>query len=160
MTSGIVLARVDQRLVHGIVVTQWATEVQATRIMVIDDEVSKDEALKASMRLSKPVGTGMSIIDTEKATANFLNGNYSNQRVLIVVKEPETYLRLLEAGVEIPGVNLGIIFYLEGKKKLSSWVAVDEKQEADIEALRSAGVPVSIRYVPTDSEQPVGARTK
>lgn len=156
MTSGIVLARVDQRLVHGIVVTQWAFETQATRIMVIDDVVSKDETLKSSMRLSKPAGTGMSIIDTEKAIANFLAGNYSNQRVLVVVKEPATYLRLLEAGVEVPAVNLGIIFYVEGKKKLSSWVAVDEQQERDIEALQARGVPVSIRYVPSESEELLG----
>ncbi|WP_080796539.1 PTS sugar transporter subunit IIB [Corynebacterium pacaense] len=155
MFNGIVLARVDQRLVHGIVVTRWATETRATRIMVIDDTVSRDEMLKSSMRLSKPVGTGMSIIDTDKAIANFLAGNYANQRVLIVVKEPATYLRLAEAGVEIPGINLGIIFYSEGKKKLSSWVAVDEREEADLRALRDRGIPLSIRYVPSDPEQPL-----
>ncbi len=54
----VVLARVDQRLVHGIVVNQWSAEVQPKRYMVIDDVVSQDENVKASMRLSKPAGTG------------------------------------------------------------------------------------------------------
>ncbi len=75
----VVLARVDQRLVHGIVVNQWAAEVQPKRYMVIDDAVSQDEDVKASMRLSKPAGTGMSIIDTEKALTNFKAGKYDAQ---------------------------------------------------------------------------------
>lgn len=35
----LVLARIDQRLIHGIVVTQWAGATQAKRLMVVDDEV-------------------------------------------------------------------------------------------------------------------------
>ncbi|GAY76858.1 phosphoenolpyruvate-dependent sugar phosphotransferase system EIIB [Sporolactobacillus inulinus] len=72
---GLVLARIDQRLIHGIVVTQWAAHTKAKRLMVVDDEVSKDETQKAAMRMSKPSGTGMSIIDTETAIANFNKGS-------------------------------------------------------------------------------------
>lgn len=136
-------------------VTQWAFETKATRIMVIDDEASRNEDLKASMRLSKPAGTSMSIIDTEKATKNFLNGNYSNQRVLIVVKEPGVYLALAQAGVEIPGVDLGIMFFSEGKKKLSSWIALDDAEQHDIHALQEMGIPVYLRYTTSDSAVPV-----
>lgn len=38
----VILARVDQRLIHGIVVTQWAAYTKAKRLMVVDDEVSQD----------------------------------------------------------------------------------------------------------------------
>lgn len=48
----LVLARIDQRLIHGIVVTQWAGETKAKRLMVVDDVISKDEAQKAAMRMS------------------------------------------------------------------------------------------------------------
>lgn len=94
----VILARIDQRLIHGIVVNQWAAEVQAGRYMVIDNEVSQNEELKASMRLSKPAGTGMSIINTQKAITNFRNGNYDNQKVFVIVKEPKTLIELLDGG--------------------------------------------------------------
>ena len=42
----LVLARIDQRLIHGIVVTQWTGETKAKRLMVVDDVISKDEAQK------------------------------------------------------------------------------------------------------------------
>lgn len=62
----VILARVDQRLIHGLIVNQWAQALQVKRFMVVDDELSTNEAIKASMRMSKPAGTGMSIINTEK----------------------------------------------------------------------------------------------
>ena len=33
----VVMARIDNRLLHGIIVTQWASVAGATRVMVIDD---------------------------------------------------------------------------------------------------------------------------
>ncbi|MDN6576516.1 MAG: PTS sugar transporter subunit IIB, partial [Lactiplantibacillus plantarum] len=70
----VILARVDQRLIHGLIVNQWAQALQVKRFMVVDDELSTNEAIKASMRMSKPAGTGMSIINTEKAITNFNAG--------------------------------------------------------------------------------------
>lgn len=67
----ITLARIDQRLIHGITVNQWNKVLHPKRFMVIDDEVSQNEMVKASMRMSKPTGTGMSIINEEKAITNF-----------------------------------------------------------------------------------------
>lgn len=44
---GIVLARIDNRLLHGIVATQWAGR-SAQRIMIIDDTVANNELTKAT----------------------------------------------------------------------------------------------------------------
>ena len=54
---GIVLARIDNRLLHGIVATQWAGRSGAQRIMIIDDTVANNELTKASMKLARPTGT-------------------------------------------------------------------------------------------------------
>ncbi|AGK98660.1 PTS sugar transporter subunit IIB [Clostridium pasteurianum] len=147
------LARIDQRLIHGLVVTQWASATKATRLMVIDDQVSKDEGMKASMRLSKPTGVSMSIIDTNKAINNFNNHNYDIQRVFIVVKEPETLKKLVDAGVELPKVNVGIMFFSEEKEKISKFVAITEEEKKDLQYIIDKGVPVNLQYVPTDTEQ-------
>lgn len=152
MSNGIVLTRIDQRLIHGIVVNQWTSDAKPTRLMVIDDVVANDDMLKASMRMSKPVGTSMSIINTQTAINNFLNGNYKTQRVFVVVKEPSVLLKLAEAGVALPNVDVGIIFLTEGKRKLTEWVAVDEREETDLRALSARGIPTYIQYVPGDAK--------
>ena len=149
----VVLARIDQRMIHGIVVTQWAGATNAKRLMVVDDEVSKDEVQKAAMRMSKPAGTGMSIIDTATAITNFASGKYDNHNVLLIVREPETLVKLVERGVKIPKVNIGIIFDGEGKKTVKKMVSVNDKEVADLKKLRTLGVDVTFHLVPSDPEE-------
>ena len=140
----VVLARIDQRMIHGIVVTQWAGATNAKRLMVVDNEVSKDEVQKAAMRMSKPAGTGMSIIDTDTAITN---------NVLLIVREPETLVALVEGGVKIPKVNVGIMFDGEGKKTVKKMVSVNEKEIADLKRLKTLGVEVTFHFVPSDPEE-------
>ena len=149
----VVLARIDQRMIHGIVVTQWAGATNAKRLMVVDDEVSKDEVQKAAMRMSKPAGTGMSIIDTATAITNFASGKYDNHNVLLIVREPETLVKLVERGVKIPKVNIGIIFDGEGKKTVKKMASVNDKEVADLKKLRTLGFDVTFHFVPSDPEE-------
>ena len=149
----VVLARIDQRLIHGLIVNQWAQYLKIKRFMVIDDAISKNETIKNSMRLSKPAGTGMSIIDTQKAITNFLAGKYDSQRVFVLVKEPETIIRLVDAGISIPKINLGIIFNEDGRKPVTKFVALNGKEKNDLQILNNKGIPITIQYVPNDPEE-------
>lgn len=149
----VVLARIDQRLIHGLIVNQWAQYLKIKRFMVIDDAISKNETIKNSMRLSKPAGTGMSIIDTQKAITNFLAGKYDSQRVFVLVKEPETIIKLVDAGISIPKINLGIIFNEDGRKPVTKFVALNDKEKNDLQILNNKGIPINIQYVPNDPEE-------
>ena len=149
----IILGRIDYRLLHGIVATMWAPQSGAQRVMVIDDKVANDPVIKESMRLGKPAGMACSIITEETAINNFKAGKYDGQRVFVLVKEPETLIKLMEGGVEIPKVDLGIIFNEDGREPVTKFIALNEKEKADLETIKSKGVPVVIQYIPTDAEE-------
>ena len=144
-------ARIDQRLIHGIVVNQWNSRLNPKRFMVIDDIVSHQPEVKSSMLMAKPVGTGMSIIDTEKALTNFKDGKYDQQDVFVIVKEPSTLVRLLDSGIDIPSVNLGIVFADEAKTNISKFVNLNQKEVDDLKDIASKGIPIRIQYIPDDS---------
>lgn len=149
----VVLARIDQRLIHGLVVNQWAPALQVKRFMVVDDVLCNNDDIKASMRMAKPAGTGVSVISTETAITNFKAGKYDGQRVLVLVKEPETLIKLMEGGVEIPKVDLGIMFNEDGREAVTKFIALNDKERADLQTIKDKGVPVAIQYVPTDAEE-------
>lgn len=149
----VVLARIDQRLIHGLVVNQWAPALQVKRFMVVDDVLCNNDDIKASMRMAKPAGTGISVISTETAITNFKAGKYDGQRVLILVKEPETLIKLMEGGVEIPKVDLGIMFNEDGREAVTKFIALNDRERADLQTIKDKGVPVVIQYVPTDAEE-------
>ena len=149
----VVLARIDQRLIHGLVVNQWAPALQVKRFMVVDDVLCNNDDIKASMRMAKPAGTGVSVTSTETAITNFKAGKYDGQRVLVLVKEPETLIKLMEGGVEIPKVDLGIMFNEDGREAVTKFIALNDKERADLQTIKDKGVPVVIQYVPTDAEE-------
>ena len=51
----IVLVRIDDRLIHGQVMTAWVKETGANQIIIVDDEVSKDLFMSEVMKASAPV---------------------------------------------------------------------------------------------------------
>ncbi len=63
-------------------------------------------------------------------------------------------LKLLDAGIEIPRVDIGIIFAEDGRTQISKFVSVNQQEVADFKELEKRGVPVNIRYVPADSPEP------
>ena len=44
------LARIDDRLIHGQVATVWAKEAGAKRIIVVSEEVERDEIRKTLVK--------------------------------------------------------------------------------------------------------------
>ena len=88
----IVGARVDFRLIHGQVGNLWANARQ-----------------KQVLRMATPATCKLSVLPVEKAAANILAGKYDAQRLFIVVKKPEVYLKLAKAGVKFDEIILGNI---------------------------------------------------
>lgn len=149
----VLLARVDQRLIHGITVNQWNRELHPKRFMVVDDEDSQNEMVKASMRMSKPAGTGMSIISREKAINNFKDGKYDSHTVFIIAKEPATILDLINGGVDIPEVNVGALFEENDRVPYTKRVALDKKEVEDLKSISAKGIPAFFEYTPDDDEK-------
>lgn len=103
----IVGARIDNRLLHGVVATSWAPNSNATRVMVIDDNVANNPQKKQAMKLGRPSGMAVSIITKQKALDHFKEHKYDRQRVFIVSQTPEVFLDLINQGEEIKQIVLG-----------------------------------------------------
>ena len=53
--------RVDDRLIHGQVVTQWVNVFKAQHIVVIDNNVAKDKMQKSVLKFAAPPDIKVSI---------------------------------------------------------------------------------------------------
>ena len=62
----IVLTRIDDRLIHGQVVTAWAKITKANRIIVVDDEVAMDEFMVKILKMAAPRSFKIGIHSGEK----------------------------------------------------------------------------------------------
>jgi len=146
----IVLTRIDHRLLHGIVMTQWAGGTGAQRIMVIDDQVASDPMLKQAMSLAKPAGMASSIITLETAITNMKAGKYQGQKIFLLAKSPLTILTLVENGIEIPHLQIGATDLLTGFR-CSKRAFLSDEELAAVKKIMASGTRVTVQHVPTDS---------
>ena len=103
----IVLARVDDRLIHGEVVTAWTPSLSANRIVIVDDTVAADKFNKRVLMALAPQGTKVAVLSVEGATKALQKPDPGNERVIVLTKTPIVFEQLLDGGVEIKEVCLG-----------------------------------------------------
>ena len=146
----IVHVRIDDRLIHGQVATMWTNQLQATRIMVIDDKAASDETLKTSLKIATPIGVSLSILTAERAAERILSNAYQGQRVLVIVRSPEVLLQLLGKGLkfDIP-VNVGNLYDTKEKIVVANSIYVNRKQIKAFLDLHEQGVAFTKQLVPS-----------
>ena len=69
--ENVLLARVDDRLIHGQVMTAWMKTYPATQIVIADDGVAKDEFMISVLETAAPAGVRVRVFGVDK-TARLL----------------------------------------------------------------------------------------
>ncbi|MGT2757145.1 PTS system mannose/fructose/N-acetylgalactosamine-transporter subunit IIB [Streptococcus ovuberis] len=147
----IIGTRIDGRLIHGQVANLWTSKLQASRIMVIDDEVAQNDIEKQGLKLACPPGVKLSILPVAKAAENILAGKYDSQRLFIVARRPDRFLKLVEHGVTIPELNVGNMSQSPETRSVTRSINVVDKDIADFDALHAKGVKLIAQMVPNDA---------
>lgn len=147
--SKIVLARVDDRLIHGQVMTAWLQFTEGNHIVIVDDATAKDDFLKSIMSMSVPQGIKLDVLSVADGPS-FLNGDHGNDKLLLLAKTPNTYLDLFEAGVAIKEVVIGGMGANPQRKKFYKNISASDDEKAIMQKLIDAGVNVKIQIVPSD----------
>ncbi|MBS0032786.1 MAG: PTS mannose transporter subunit IIAB [Candidatus Baumannia cicadellinicola] len=147
----IVLARIDDRLIHGQVVTRWTKDTQVNRIIVINDEVAADTMRKNLLTQVVPPGVTAHVVDIAKAIRVYNNPKYANDRVMLLFTNPTDVLRVVQGGVSLPTINIGGMAYSHGKKQIHHAISVDEVDIIVFKQLHQHGIKLEIRQVPSDS---------
>lgn len=146
------LFRIDERLIHGQVAYAWSTAYEIDKIVVIDDQVVNDEIQKMMLKMAVPKNKGFSIFTVDEAIDYFNKNINDKEKVFVVVKKPEIVLRLVEGHVPIKSINVGGMYYKDGKEKISKTVYLDEKDKEVFNKLKSKGIESEIRTTPSDKK--------
>jgi len=145
------LVRVDDRLIHGQVVVGWVRMVGATRIVVADDAVAKDETQKTLMQFAAPPGVKVTIIGVDQAAAALAAAQFGDENVMLLVRDPQALVRLMKGGVPMTRVNVGNVRAAPGRERLTKEVAAGPEDLSAWKELDHAGVILEAMWVPGQS---------
>lgn len=146
--------RIDDRLIHGQVITAWISNADASVIVVADDKAASDEFQKTLLRMATPDSVELRIVTVEEAVGLFGDGGPVG-RALLLVRGPNQALRLIRAGLDVNQINVGNMNMKKGKTKVlgNMWVLPE-----DVEAIKEIyreGASLEVRAVPGERSQDV-----
>lgn len=148
----ITITRIDDRLIHGQIVTAWLANANAQQILIADDAAAKDAFQKSLLEMATPAGVTLQILGVEEA-AELIKSDTSKVRTLLLLRGVNEAYALHEAGVPFTEINVGNLNMKKGKKKILNSFWVDQQDVDSFNKLSAAGVALEMRIVPSDRRQ-------
>lgn len=144
------LVRVDDRLIHGQVVTIWLKALGAKRIVIVDDRTARDEFLREVIELAAPPGVPTEIHEVEAGIERVRELAAAPEPIFVLMRSPVTAVRLREAGIEFPVLNVGGIGAGPGRKPLYRNISASPEELEAMRRLEQLGTKVELRIVEQD----------
>ncbi len=152
----IVLARVDNRLVHGQVLEAWVPRYRIDTLLVVDAELVDDPLQRAV--LESLDRTGLEVrVEAPSTAARSLAGPLREHRVMVLFRGLRGATEALDRGVGFTDLNLGNIHPGEGSRPVSASVYLSASDEDAVRRLLARGVAVEARAVPGDRSPDLAA---
>jgi len=104
----ILLARIDDRLVHGQVITRWATGRGCNAIFVVDDLLARDQLMKNVYSMTgKASGLLVKVMSVNEAAENWEKDGFGNHKVIMLFKTVDIVREVVKKGLPIKEINVG-----------------------------------------------------
>ena len=148
----ITVFRIDDRLIHGQIVTAWLHYADAKQIVVADDKAANDSFSQSLLKMATPKGIKLRIVNLSDGK-KLVEESDSDDKTLFLVRGPVEANSVLENNDVVKTINVGNLNMRKGKEKIldNLWV-----YEEDIEAFKDLNgkkIDLEYRTVPSDQSQ-------
>jgi len=150
--SNIVLVRIDDRLIHGQIMTSWVKYTRANTIVIVDDGVANDPFMEKVLKMAVPSEIKVDVFSTDKAIEILKLEDHGSKEIIILAKYPKTIHALIEGGVDIKDINMGGMGASVGRKSLYKNISVSPEEREILKKMVSIGKNIFMQIVPDDKK--------
>ena len=147
----IVLCRIDSRLIHGQVMTKWVNQSEANKIVVVSDELAKDEFMLEIYLMSAPAGVKVECYGIEDTIRKWGEDQFGNGRVLLLLPNLASMKTVYENGVTVPRIQVGGLGGAPNRKVVFQNITLDDADVELLESLRDQGADIIFQTIPEDA---------
>lgn len=147
--TNIILVRIDSRLIHGQITAQWQKALHANKIVVVNNEIAKDDFQQELMSMA---AMGM---DIEYKSVDDMIAQWKDlgPDLFVICENPQDVMKMAEGGVVFDKVNIGNMHMQKGKRQIATSVAVSDKDLQSFKALHERNIALEIRRLPVTPEE-------
>jgi mannose/fructose/N-acetylgalactosamine-specific phosphotransferase system component IIB len=150
----LLLARIDDRLIHGQVAYGWCRALRPTLIAVISDRLRADPEGADLCLFGVPEDVRGSIRSVPEALAPEFRGEVERERTLLLLPGTDEALRLVEGGFPLRELNVGGLHHAPGKREILPFVFLDANDRERLTAIHGRGIRVFAQDLPSNPAHP------
>lgn len=154
--KNIIVARIDDRLIHGQVVTSWIRAYPVTKILIVAEDIAKNMLMQRIYQSVAPEGIDVMIMDNLRAKTYLHEDEKKNENLMLLVKTPYVFEYLVENGIPLTKIILGGIGSKPGRETLIRNVSVNQAERESLRRLMDRDIKIVYQMVPVDKEVEVG----
>ncbi|SER89294.1 PTS system, mannose-specific IIB component [Propionibacterium cyclohexanicum] len=148
------MVRIDDRLVHGQVAVMWSKALNINRILVVSDEIAKNEIQISALMMAAPGNAKVSVRSLDKAVGILKDPRAAGLRILVITNDPKYVLGLAKALDDKFVLNVANYGRINGsvsdKLKISDSVYLTEADRQVFEEISAEGIEIIHQPLPDD----------
>ena len=138
----IALVRIDNRLIHGQVVTGYIGKLGVNKIIVVDDKTASNEFAKDVLALAVPPGAVHEVLSAADAAARWQEDGFGAGSVMIIFKSVPTARDAYEKGLHFESLMVGCTKTGSDRTKIEGAISLNKEEAAMLDELETSGVDV------------------
>ncbi len=123
------LTRVDDRLIHGQVMTKWSKGLGINAIFIVDNDVASDDFMK-QIYISSGSRSGLTIkvFNTSDVCKYYQESNFEDYKVFLLFKSIQCVHETIDKGLPIDVLNVGGLSKKKDSRSVISSVSITEDE--------------------------------
>lgn len=142
--------RIDDRLIHGQVVTTWVNVHKIEQIIILNAAVEQDKIQSNVLKMSAPSNIKLHIFAPEKFL-EIIQKNPITRNTMLLFASPFDVEKLVDAGYSIPKLNVGGMRGNADRAQVTRAVFLTPEERKTFEKLIAGGMDIEIQMVPSDA---------
>lgn len=155
----LLLARVDDRLVHGQVAHGWGRPLRPTLLAIVSDALKARREDAELYLIAVPDGADGCVASVAEALEPAFRARVEAERTILLFPGTEEPLRLVEGGFPLGTLNVGGLHFAPGKREVLPFVYLDATDVRRLRRLLELGVALEAQDLPTNPAHPIEAAT-
>lgn len=153
----VALARVDERLVHGQVMTNLSKSSNANAIFIVDDAVAKDDFMKMIfVNSGSRTGLTVKIFSVDDAVNYWKESEFEKFNAIMLTKNIATIHEIVSKGIPVNELNLGGIAKRPTTTFVINAVAIDQTQALLLKEMKDTYNVSNIYFQSVPSSKKIG----
>ena len=142
--------RVDNRLVHGQIISTWMPHLRPKIFVIVNDQVPTNDLQMAMFRMAIPDDIEFKACTVKEAVSVLNDLRHGQMSVLVLLETVEDAARLFAEGHAFSMLNIGNVHHMPGHKSFTNAVFLGDTDLNLLRTLFSRGVHVEIRTLPKE----------